>query len=177
MKNKSSKTIVRIALAVVVIAVCSWTAIPFAIPFTLQTFAVFLTLILLGGKRGTAAITIYVISGVVGVPVFSGFKSGIAAIAGPTGGYIFGFILSGLTFWVFPKKDKLSLIFLACLAGLAVCYLCGSVWFWLVASGGSGAEGLIHAFSVCVLPYIAVDVIKIILAETVALRLKKMIDA
>ena len=67
------------------IAVCSWISIPTAVPFTLQTFAVFLTLGLLGGRLGTLAVTVYLLLGAVGLPVFAGFHGGLGAVLGATG--------------------------------------------------------------------------------------------
>ena len=171
----SAAILAKVALAAVIIAVCSWASIPYVIPFTLQTFAVFFVLILLGGKYGTAAIAVYVLLGAAGVPVFSGFKSGIGALTGVTGGYIFGFILSGLVFWAIPFKNKnFFLSVVACVISLAVCYACGTLWFWFV-SGAQGVEGLIQALTVCVLPYAAIDLVKIILAVFLGEKLKKLL--
>ena len=91
---------VLIGMFAALIVVCSWIQIPAAVPFTLQTFAVFLTVGLLGGKRGTIAVLIYILLGMVGLPVFSGFKGGIGALLGTTGGYIIGFIFASLTMWL-----------------------------------------------------------------------------
>ena len=79
-----------IALGAVLIAVCSWISIPTTVPFTMQTFGVFFVLSILGGRRGTAAIVVYVLLGAVGVPVFSQFTSGIGVLLGNTGGYLIG---------------------------------------------------------------------------------------
>ena len=84
------------AVCAALIAVCSWISIPAAVPFTLQTFAVFCVLGLLGGKRGTVSILVYILLGAIGLPVFSGFNGGIGALLGTTGGYIIGFIFVGL---------------------------------------------------------------------------------
>ena len=81
------------------IAVCSWISIPTAVPFTLQTFAVFLTLGLLGGRLGTLAVTVYLLLGAVGLPVFAGFHGGLGAFLGATGGYLVGFLFTALTMW------------------------------------------------------------------------------
>ena len=66
-----------IAIFAVVMAVCSWISIPMTVPFTLQTFGVFMAVGVLGGKRGTLAVLVYILLGVVGVPVFAGFSGGI----------------------------------------------------------------------------------------------------
>ena len=86
------------ALGAVLIALCSWISIPAVVPFTMQTFAVFLVLLVLGGRRGTMTIVVYVLLGAVGLPVFSQFGAGIGVLLGSTGGYILGFIFMGLTY-------------------------------------------------------------------------------
>ena len=82
-----SKTydLVYIAVFAVVMAVCSWISIPAQVPFTLQTFGVFMAVGVLGGKRGTLAVLVYVLLGAVGVPVFAGFSGGIGALLGNAG--------------------------------------------------------------------------------------------
>ena len=68
-----------IALMAVLISVCSWLSVPAAIPFTMQTYAVFTALLLLGGRRGSIAVAVYIALGAVGLPVFSGFAGGIGS--------------------------------------------------------------------------------------------------
>ena len=92
-----------IAVCAALIAVCSWIQIPTVVPFTLQTFAVFLALYFLGGKKGTMSVFIYILIGLIGLPVFSGFKGGPAALFGMTGGYIMGFMLQAAIFWLFEN--------------------------------------------------------------------------
>ena len=77
---------VYIALFAVLIAVCSWISIPTTVPFTLQTFGVFVTVGVLGGKRGSLAVLIYLLLGAIGVPVFAGFTGGMGIMLGNTGG-------------------------------------------------------------------------------------------
>ncbi|MCF0117440.1 MAG: biotin transporter BioY [Bacilli bacterium] len=124
-----------IALMVSIITICSWITIPSTIPFTLQTFAIFLSLGLLGGRRGTVCILIYLLLGLVGVPVFSNFKSGIVALGGPTGGYIIGFLLMGIFYWlmesIFKRNENIAFI-IGCLGGLLLCYTFGTIWFMMV---------------------------------------------
>ena len=90
-----SKTydIVYIAVFAVIMAICSWISIPAAVPFTLQTFGVFVAVGVLGGKRGTLSILVFILLGAIGVPVFAGFSGGIGVLAGTTGGYIIGFLI------------------------------------------------------------------------------------
>ena len=155
-----TRNIVFIALFTALICVCAWITVPSAIPFTLQLFAIFLTLGLLGGKKGTIAVACYILLGLVGAPVFSGFKGGIAALSGVTGGYIVGFVFSALVYWGFTAlfKEKFWSKIVAMFLGLIVCYAFGTAWFVLV-SGSTVA----YALSVCVLPFIPVDAVKLVL--------------
>lgn len=165
--RKSSKNMVLCSLFAALIAVCAWISVPvFDIAFTLQTFAVFLTLGLLGGKWGSAAILIYLLLGAAGMPVFSGFRGGIGALAGVTGGYLWGFLFSGLVYWALARFGKLP----AMIAGQLACYLCGSIWFYLYAGGGLGVILLR-----CVVPYLIPDAVKITLAYTLCRRLARHI--
>ena len=81
-----------ISLSAAVIAVCAWITVPFTVPFTMQTFAVFLAVLLFGSARGMLSILLYIALGAVGLPVFSSFGGGIGVLIGPTGGYIIGFL-------------------------------------------------------------------------------------
>ena len=101
---KHTKDIVEIALMAVIITICSWIAIPLTVSFTLQTFAIYFALKVSGGKKGLIAIILYILLGIIGVPVFTGFKAGLSAIAGPTGGYIIGFIFIGVLYLIFEHQ-------------------------------------------------------------------------
>lgn len=166
-----------IALFAVIIAICSWISIPATVPFTLQTFGVFLTVGTLGGKRGTLAVLIYLLLGVVGVPVFAGFSGGLGYVLGSTGGYIIGFLFSALVMWAmehFFGKNKWVLA-LSMVLGLLVCYAFGTIWFMQVYARNTGAIGVWTALSWCVFPYVIPDAIKIILALSIGKRLGKAI--
>lgn len=166
-----------IAMFAAVMAVCSWICIPGPVPFTLQTFAVFLAIGVLGGKRGSLAVLIYLLLGIIGVPVFAGFNSGIGYILGSTGGYIAGFLFSALVMWAIEAlfgKRKLVLIF-SMLAGLIVCYAFGTVWFMYVYANSHGAIGLQSTLLMCVVPYIIPDAIKITLALLIREKFSKIL--
>ncbi len=168
-KRFRTADITYIGVAVALIAVCSWISIPTTIPFTLQTFAVMLTVLLLGGMRGTIAIIVYILLGAVGVPVFSGFTGGIAKLMGPTGGFIVGFLGTALVMWAFEKflGKKLWVHITAIVLGLAVCYAFGTLWFMKIYTADDGSKAtLAMALSACVIPYLIPEVIKIVLALT-----------
>ncbi len=164
------------ALMTAVIAVSSWITIPYTVPFTMQTFAVFLALRLLGGKKGCLSVIMFVILGAVGIPVFSGFRGGTAVLAGPTGGYITGFILAALIYLIFEKKAGTRVkSYILMLTGLAACYIAGTIQFIIVMNASGKSYGIAGALAACVLPYIIPDIIKIILADIIASRVAKAV--
>ncbi len=167
--------LVYIAVFAVLIAVCSWISIPTTVPFTLQVFAVFLALDVLGGKRGTMAILVYILLGAAGVPVFAGFSAGIHVLLGTTGGYIVGLLLAGVLYWILERLVEKNRWFrlVVMLLGLVICYAFGTLWF-IVAYGRSAEPvGILTALGWCVFPFIIPDLIKIALAFTLGPRIRK----
>ncbi len=179
MAAAKSKTydLVYIAVFAVLMAVCSWISVPTAVPFTLQTFAVFMAVGVLGGRRGTMSVALYIILGAVGVPVFAGMTGGIGILTGTTGGYIVGFLFSALVMWAMEKiPGKKSVIQILSMAvGLIVCYAFGTVWFMAVYMKTSGPVGLMAVLGWCVIPFIIPDIIKIVMAYGLSRKLKKYI--
>ena len=175
-----SKTydMVYIAVFAVVMAVCSWISIPAQVPFTLQTFGVFMAVGVLGGKRGTIAVLVYILLGAVGIPVFAGFSGGIGSLFGMSGGYIIGFLFSALVMWglenLIGKKPVMRII--SMIAGLLVCYAFGTVWFIIVYARTTGAVGLATVLGWCVIPFIIPDLIKIALAFVLSGRVRKHVN-
>lgn len=164
-----------IGILAVVIAVCSWISIPAAVPFTLQTFAVFLAVILLGGKRGTLAVLVYILLGAMGIPVFAGFRGGIGVLFNNTGGYIAGFLCSALIMWAAERLfgRKLWVQAASMILGLMACYAVGTAWFMLVYIRNTGAVGVMTVLGWCVIPFLIPDVVKIMLALMLGNVLRK----
>ncbi len=173
----TTKELVFTALMAVIIAVCSWISIPTTVPFTLQTFGVFMAVGLLGGKKGTISVLVYILLGAVGVPVFAGFSGGIGVLFGTTGGYIVGFLLSGLVYWAMTSAfgEKLPIMIIAMVLGLIVCYAFGTAWFMIVYAKNTAPIGLMTALGWCVFPFIIPDCIKIALAVVLTKQLKKYV--
>ena len=176
MKIKT-KDITLIPIFTAIMAICSWISIPAAVPFTLQTFAVFLTVGLLGGRRGTFSVLIYLMLGAMGIPVFAGFTGGVGRLLGNTGGYIAGLLGSALTMWAITHffGNSKPVLIVSMIIGLAVCYLIGTVWFMSVYLSNAKTIALPGVLSVCVLPFIIPDLLKIALAILITDRLKKHI--
>lgn len=166
MTGFSVRKMVLCSLFAALTAICAWLSIPVLdIAYTMQTFAIFLTLGILGGKWGTVSILIYLTLGAVGLPVFSGFQGGLGIMLGITGGYLWGFLATGLVYWGLEKLWKP----LAMGLGLLACYLCGSLWFLLYAGG----SGLMVALAKCVVPYLLPDCVKLALALILSRRVGK----
>ena len=178
-KNKSfqTKDLAYVALCAVLMAVCSWINIPSAIPFTLQTFAIFCTLGLIGGKRGTAAIVVYLLLGALGLPVFAGFSGGVGILLGITGGYMLGFIFMGLVYWLGERigKGKRLVAIGSMVLGLLLCYAFGTAWFMFVYARQSGPVALGTALAWCVIPFIIPDLVKMALAILLSHKLRKVL--
>ena len=170
------KNMALCGLFTAVLAICAWISVPLGDSvITLQTFGVFLTLGLLGGKRGTVTVFVYLLLGAVGAPVFSGFRGGLGAVLGTTGGYIFGFMLTALIYWsITAIKDTPHTRLFAMVLGLLLCYGCGSCWYltqYLSANTVSFHAVLLK----CVLPYLIPDSIKLALAWVLTGKLKRFV--
>ena len=157
--HMNTKKLTGIAACVALMAVCSWISIPFAIPFTMQTFAVFVTIGLLGGRSATVAIGIYILMGAVG------------------GGYIIGFLFSALTMWltepIWKKNTGRFMLFEG--LGMLVCYFFGTLWFMFLYTSNVGFGGFISVMSMCVVPFIIPDAAKLVLAAVISRRVAKLL--
>lgn len=171
--------VVMTALFAALIAVCSWISFPLPftqVPITLSTLGVMLAALLLGTKYGTFSVILYMAIGAVGVPVFSGFKGGLGHLAGPTGGYLVGYILFALvTGFIynkfFKKNNNIFGIILACVVGDFFCYLLGTLWYMQLTNTGLSA-----ALVMCVFPFLPGDAAKIIVAAILTKALKPRLN-
>lgn len=178
--------LVLAAVCAALITVCSWISLNIGdIPFTLQTFGILLVLYSVGGKRGTVSIVVYILLGAVGVPVFSGFKGGPAALAGPTGGFIIGFVVSSLIYWLIDslwlakfKKSNTSKLIISVVEGLVfevVLYIFGVAWFMFVYTRNTGKIGLGAVLSMCVIPFLIPDAVKLAAAAAASLKTSRIV--
>ena len=162
-----------IAFFAVLIAVSAWISIPFPVPFTLQTFAVFLALMTLGGQRGFYAVLVYLLMGAAGLPVFSSFQGGLGVLMGATGGYLTGFLVGAVLYRILTCKSESTLqTVLAALAGLLACYFMGTLWF-SVGYGSASTGSILSTLLLCVAPYVIPDLVKLALAFALSRRLKR----
>lgn len=168
LKRGMAADIALMSLMTALIVVASWISIPFGIvPVTFQTFVIYVASALLGAKKAAVSVFVYLLLGVAGLPVFSGFRGGIGALFGATGGYVFGFVfvalIAGLIIGHFGKKIHVMCI--AFFSGTLACYFVGTLWYVFVYMKGTGAAGVIAS---CVLPFVVPDMLKTVAAAFVS---------
>ena len=168
MESKTKNQVHWMAMTAVMAAVLAVIA-PFAlpigpVPISLCTLAIYFAVYVLGWRRGTMAVVVYVLLGAVGLPVFSNFAGGLGKLAGPTGGDIIGYIpLALIAGWFvqrFPRSRAMQL--LGMVLATAVLYALGTAWICVQAGYEVAA-----ALGVCVFPFVPGDLVKIAAALAV----------
>ncbi|MGI6096185.1 MAG: biotin transporter BioY [Lachnospiraceae bacterium] len=148
--------------------------LPFSpVPISFTNLAIYFTVFVLGMKLSTVSCVIYLLIGLVGIPVFSGFSGGFAKLAGPTGGYLIGFIFLALIAGFFIERfpGKLNMAVIGMILGMAVCYLFGTVWLSRQLS-----VNFFAGLSIGVIPYLPGDAIKIIIAALIGPTLRRAVS-
>ena len=173
--NSKTRRLVFYAMFTALTVVCAQIAIPLPgdVPLSLATFAVFLSGALLGRFGGAVSMTVYLLLGAVGVPVFAGFRGGFDRVVGPTGGYIIGYIFMALVIGIIVSAfgTRFFVCIAAMLAGTTVLYAFGTAWYMI-----STGTAFWPAMMGCVLPFLPGDAVKILLASFCAVRLHKLVD-
>jgi len=170
MKNTQTRTrsMVLAAVLAAATAILAQIMLPIGpVPFNLALLGVFLAGCLLPVGWAVASIAVYVLLGVFGIPVFAGFSGGPAVLAGPTGGYIVGYLFVALLSALAVRSGKLAVSALGMIAGLIVCYALGTGWF-MIATG----RGLGESLMLCVVPFLLPDLAKGALALLVSRAVK-----
>lgn len=177
MKSQKTMQMAEIALMSAMLCVVAPFSIPVPVspvPLSLATFAVYLTAALLGPRKGTISVLVYLLLGMVGLPVFSGFSGGIGKLLGPTGGYAIGYIPCAVVIGWMIERHRQQLVWnaIAMVLGTLVCYCFGTIWFLVIMDG-------IYTFTqvllVCVVPYLLFDAVKIFMAAAIAVPIRKIV--
>ena len=180
MKKRTPLIIITVAaLFAALTAICSWIQIPSVpIPFTMQTFAVFLSVYVLGIEKSFLSLLVYLLLGAAGLPVFSRFQGGVGVLAGATGGYLIGFLLSVLITGALLRlcRNKIVPVFFSMLAGLLICYVFGTGWFIILNNTRFDTTTIWTALKGAVLPFIIPDAVKIVIAILVGRKIKRISD-
>lgn len=171
----STKDLVLTGMFTAIICVLSQLSIPIQpIPFTLSLFAIFLTGAILPPRYALMSVLAYLLLGVFGLPVFAGLKGGLHVLTGMTGGYLMAYPLMALCTSLFykisGKKVKLFSLILGMVLALILCYTIGSLWFAYITD-----TSFSYALSVCVVPFVLFDLVKIGLAAFTGLLIKRLI--
>lgn len=153
------------ALLAALLCILAPLAVPVGpIPITLATMVIYFTVYVIGPWMGTGSVLIYILLGAVGLPVFSGGAGGFGKIAGPTGGYIIGYIFMALIGGAIIKATKYNvwIALAAWVVGTAVLYAFGTAWYLILTSVNGNPKTLGVALSYCVIPFLPGDAIKIV---------------
>ncbi|MBQ3425400.1 MAG: biotin transporter BioY [Clostridia bacterium] len=169
MKTKDMTLIAVMAAVLCVLSPLSLSIGP--IPLSLASFAVYLAGAVLGARRGTLAVGLYLLIGIVGAPVFSGFSGGFQKLAGVTGGYLVGYLpcalITGLGADCPVPRWKLPV---QMILGTGALYSIGTAWFMLQTHNPLGAS-----LGMCVIPFLPGDAVKIILATLIAPPIRRSV--
>ena len=140
------------------------------VPISLGTLAIYFVASVAGMKTGTLSVVIYILLGLAGVPVFTGFTGGVGKLFGPTGGYIIGYLFMALICGFFADKfgRQLPVYFLGMILGTVTCYLFGTIWL-----GYQMDMTFPQALAAGVLPYIGGDLLKLVLAMALGIQIRK----
>ena len=176
MKSKNAKFLTRVALSVALLSVSAMISLPFAVQFTLQIFAVYFVLFAFGGVVGIASTVVYFLIGILGLPVFSGFSGGFGKLFEPSGGYIIGFVVGSVAYFIFDTiifRGKCR--FLTTAISFLCIYLCAAAVMYILW----GSNGFMQFFGIAayfVLPYLIPDIVKLVLAWHLAKKIKRYIN-
>jgi len=184
--TKRTNTLTKIALMAALQCIISPFAIAFPIspvPMSLATLMLYLSVYILGKKHATISCGLYLLIGLVGLPVFSGFTGGAGKLLGPTGGYLIGYLaLAYIGGWCVEKwsggfgnagasgvgRLNFWLQGLGLVSGTAICYLFGTLWLAYQAG-----MDFVAALGVGVLPFVIGDVVKIVVGVAVGNLIRK----
>lgn len=171
MNKSKAYQLAIIGIMAAVISILGPLSLPIGlIPISLTTFAILMAVYTLGMKKGTISVFIYILLGLVGLPVFSGFSSGPAKLLGPTGGYIIGYVFMALAagFFIDRYFNKWYMCCIGMVISTAFCYGIGTTWLAYQANISASA-----ALTAGVIPFIPGDLIKIILALVIGPQIRK----
>lgn len=168
------KTITTCALFTALMCICGPLSVPIGpVPVSLTNLVLYFAIMVLDTKKTFISYLIYLLIGVIGLPVFSGFQGGLGKVVGPTGGYLVGFLLMVLIGGIMMEKTKANIVLtiVGMILGTAACYVLGTIWFVLIMNYEVGP-----ALALCVWPFIPFDLVKIVVAVPVGKVVRKRLE-
>lgn len=167
-----TKGLITCGLFAALICVTAPVCVPVGvIPVTFVLFSVALCAFSTGCLKAVLSVGVYILIGLAGMPVFSGFKGGLAVLLSPTGGFVFSYVFVALILGCSVKAKRKSAIVLLGVAALLVCYLFGILWYMMVTKAN-----FMTALMVCVVPFVLLDALKIYWAYILSKAIKEKID-
>lgn len=168
----NTKNLILISFLAALTGILSQIALPLPftpVPVNLATLGVCLSGVLLGSKNGALSQIVYILLGILGIPVFSNFSSGIGILVGPTGGYILGYVVAAFAIGLLTKQGltKMPNYLISMTLGIILCYILGTIWFMIITK-----NTLYQSLIMCVLPFIPGDILKIVLASLLSVKLR-----
>lgn len=168
----TTREIIFCGLFAALISILAQISIPLpftAVPFTLQNFGIIITGLILGSKCGFISTLIYLTLGGIGIPVFAQFSAGIGVLFGPTGGYLLGYPIMAFIIGYFKEKFNSNILTsLSMVIGLVIVYFLGTIMFSFITG-----NTIINSILYCVIPFIAADLLKLVLAYIVFQAISK----
>lgn len=171
MKNNKIKSMTMVAVMTAVMCVLGPMSIPIGpVPVSFTVLTVYLAVYILGMKHGSLAYLIYLLLGLVGLPVLSGYSGGPSKLLGPTGGYLLGFLLMALLsgFFIDRFYHSIPMQLLGMLSGLLICYALGTIWLSRLTG-----MGFAEALGVGVFPFVVFDIIKLAVSVFLGRAIRK----
>lgn len=172
-----TRSIAFVGLSIALVSLSAWIAVPFGpIMLTLQTFALGFVLLVLPSRQAIAAVAGYILLGVIGLPVFSGGRGGFSMLLGPSGGYIWGYLLGAVVALLLLNvlrmrfKHAAAVDVMSALVFSAVYYVCAWLQFMVVMGVSPVASCL-----ATVVPFIIPDVLKLVMSALCARRVREAI--
>ena len=158
-KTRSMAVIALMAAVICILGPLTLSIPVSPVPVSLANLAILFSVYILGAKRGTVSVLVYLLIGLAGVPVFSGFTGGAGKLLGPTGGYLIGYLfLAAVSGWFIDRFTNRGIHFLGMCLGTAVLYGFGTLWLARVAGMSFSA-----ALAAGVLPFIPGDLVKMVI--------------
>lgn len=175
MKTVNVKQLTMVAIMTAILCILAPLSIPLAnVPISAATFIIYLAAVLLGSKLSMICVFLYILIGIVGIPVFAGWSAGFGIISGPTGGYMIGYLFIALCTGLFMKlgRGKVWMIAIGMVIGTLICYTIGTIWLGVQLSLSPWA-----ALMAGVIPFIPGDIIKMVLCLILAIPIKKQLKS
>lgn len=172
MNDSKIKNITTVGVLTALICVLAPFSIPLPFtptPISFANLAIYFSACILGAKKSTLSVIIYLLIGCIGIPVFAGFSAGFSKVAGPTGGYLIGFLFIAFISGFFVEKfeNKISMYILGMILSTAICYLFGTVWLSMQLKLSFNTALLMG-----VIPFIPGDFVKILIASLLGIKLR-----